>query len=59
VNTYRPWLIYEEFRGALSREELAWSEKQLQFYVRQNKTGNPSILEAVVLIGSDRRGDSG
>ena len=26
VNTYRIWLIYELFRGAISKEQLEWSE---------------------------------
>jgi predicted PolB exonuclease-like 3'-5' exonuclease len=56
VNTYRLWLIYEEFRGALSREELTWSENQLQSYVRQSKTDNPYLLASVSLIGTDRCG---
>jgi predicted PolB exonuclease-like 3'-5' exonuclease len=30
VNTYRVWLGYELFRGAITSEELDWSEKQLR-----------------------------
>ena len=51
VNTYRLWLIYEEFRGALTPEELRWSETQLQSYVRQHKTENAHLLSAMDLIG--------
>jgi predicted PolB exonuclease-like 3'-5' exonuclease len=51
VNTYRLWLIYEEFRGALTPEELRWSETQLQSYVRQHKTENVHLLSAMDLIG--------
>jgi predicted PolB exonuclease-like 3'-5' exonuclease len=51
VNTYRLWLIYEEFRGALTPEELQWSETQLQSYVRQHKTENAHLLSAMDLIG--------
>jgi predicted PolB exonuclease-like 3'-5' exonuclease len=50
VNTYRLWLIYEEFRGALTIEELRWSENQLQSYVRQQKTENAHLLSAMDLI---------
>jgi predicted PolB exonuclease-like 3'-5' exonuclease len=50
VNTYRLWLIYEEFRGALTPEELRWSELQLQCFVRQSKVDNPHLLAAVDLI---------
>jgi len=50
VNTYRLWLIYEVFRGALSSEELHWSELQLQSYVRQHKAENPHLLAAMDLI---------
>ena len=50
VNTYRLWLIYEEFRGALTLEELLWSEKQLQSYVREHKTENVHLLSAMDLI---------
>lgn len=34
VNTYRLWLIYELFRGAITPEQLVWSERQLRDYVR-------------------------
>ena len=50
VNTYRLWLIYEEFRGALSPAELAWSETQLGKYIRLHKTGNPHLLDAAKLL---------
>jgi hypothetical protein len=30
VNTYRVWLVYELFRGAITAEQLAWSEEQIQ-----------------------------
>jgi len=50
VNTYRLWLIYEVFRGALSQEELLWSELRLQSHVRQHKAENPHLLAAVNLV---------
>lgn len=43
VNTYRLWLIHELFRGAITSEELRWSEDQLREFVRNNKVGNPYL----------------
>jgi predicted PolB exonuclease-like 3'-5' exonuclease len=50
VNTYRLWLIYELFRGAMTPEQLGWSERQLRDYVRQNKLGNPHLQAAMDLL---------
>ena len=50
VNTYRLWLIYELFRGAMTPEQLAWSERQLRDYVRQSKPGNPHLQAAMDLL---------
>ena len=33
LNTYRVWLIYELFRGAITAEQLAWSEGQIREFV--------------------------
>jgi predicted PolB exonuclease-like 3'-5' exonuclease len=52
VNTYRLWLIYELFRGALSPVELQWSEGQLRDYVHQHKTANSYLLSAMELMMS-------
>lgn len=49
VNTYRLWLIYELFRGAMSTAELQWSEAQLREYVRQHKSSNPHLQAAMNL----------
>lgn len=49
VNTYRLWLIYELFRGAMSPAELQWSEAQLREYVRQHKSSNPHLQAAMKL----------
>jgi Predicted 3'-5' exonuclease related to the exonuclease domain of PolB len=49
LNTYRVWLIYELFRGAITAEQLAWSEGQIREFVANRKTSN-SHLEAAVGI---------
>ncbi len=49
VNTYRLWLIYELFRGAMSPAELQWSEAQLREYVRLSKSNNPHLQAAMNL----------
>jgi predicted 3'-5' exonuclease similar to PolB exonuclease domain len=33
LNTYRVWLIYELFRGAITAKELDWSEAQIREFV--------------------------
>ena len=49
VNTYRLWLIYELFRGAMSPAELQWSEAQLREFVRLSKSNNPHLQAAMNL----------
>jgi hypothetical protein len=50
VNTYRLWLIYELFRGAMTPEQLGWSERQLRDHVRQSMPGNPHLQAAMDLL---------
>jgi predicted PolB exonuclease-like 3'-5' exonuclease len=50
VNTYRLWLIHELFRGAITFEEMRWSERQLVDYVRQHKLANPHLQAAMDLM---------
>jgi hypothetical protein len=47
LNTYRVWLIYELFRGAITAEQLSWSEKQIREFVANRKTNNPHLCAAV------------
>jgi predicted PolB exonuclease-like 3'-5' exonuclease len=47
LNTYRVWLIYELFRGAITAEQLAWSEGQIRDFVAKRKLVNRH-LDAVV-----------
>jgi 3'-5' exonuclease len=47
VNTYRVWLVYELFRGAITSEQLAWSEGQVRDFVANRKTANPHLCGAV------------
>jgi hypothetical protein len=43
LNTYRLWLIYELFRGAITAEQLAFSEKQATDYSRTRRADNPHL----------------
>jgi predicted PolB exonuclease-like 3'-5' exonuclease len=47
VNTYRLWLVYELFRGAITPAQLAWSEAQMREYVAGRKTANPYLAAAL------------
>jgi predicted PolB exonuclease-like 3'-5' exonuclease len=49
LNTYRIWLIYELFRGAISAEQLAWSERQVREFVASRKASNQHLCAAVGL----------
>jgi len=52
LNTYRVWLIYELFRGAINTSELAWSESQTRDFVAARKTSNPHLLAAGGIVQS-------
>jgi hypothetical protein len=60
VNTYRVWLVYELFRGAITGEQLAWSEAQIREFVASRKTANPHLCAAVGIVkgGDMPRGGS-
>jgi 3'-5' exonuclease len=47
LNTYRVWLVYELFRGAITAEQLSWSEGQIREFVANRKTANPHLEAAV------------
>ena len=47
VNTYRVWLVYDQFRGAITAKELDWSEAQICEFVASRKTANPHLSAAV------------
>jgi 3'-5' exonuclease len=47
LNTYRVWLVYELFRGAITADQLAWSEGQIREFVANRKTNNPHLCAAV------------
>lgn len=40
LNTFRVWLIYELFRGAITAKELDWSEGQIRDFVVSRKKAN-------------------
>jgi 3'-5' exonuclease len=46
-NTYRVWLIYELFRGAITDKQLEWSEAQIREFVASRKTINSHLCAAV------------
>ena len=50
LNTYRVWLVYELFRGAITNKELDWSEAQIREFVVARKSTNPNLCAAVVGI---------
>jgi len=49
LNTYRVWLVYELFRGAITAKELVWSEAQISAFVAARRNANPHLYAAVGL----------
>jgi Predicted 3'-5' exonuclease related to the exonuclease domain of PolB len=47
LNTYRVWLVYELFRGAITTKDLNWSENQIREFVASRKSANPHLCNAV------------
>jgi predicted PolB exonuclease-like 3'-5' exonuclease len=47
LNTYRLWLIYELFRGAITSDELKFSESQGREFIQTRKSDNRHLLDAV------------
>ncbi len=47
LNIYRLWPIYELFRGAVSAEQLAFSEAQAADFARTRKADNPHLTASV------------
>jgi hypothetical protein len=43
ANTYRLWLVYELFRGAITTEQLTFSEAQRAEFIRTRKADNPHL----------------
>jgi predicted PolB exonuclease-like 3'-5' exonuclease len=56
LNTYRVWLVYELFRGAITAKELDWSEAQIREFVASRKTANPHLCGAVGIAKGGGRG---
>ena len=54
LNTYRVWLIYELFRGAITAEQLAWSEGQ-----NSQVCGEPQDDQSAPVCGGGRCGSLG
>jgi 3'-5' exonuclease len=46
LNTYRVWLVYELFRGSITRQELDWSEGQTRDFVASRKSTNPHLCKS-------------
>src|SRR6266566_509704 len=49
LNTYRLWLIYELFRGAITPDQLKFSDSQSREFVQTRKTENRHLLDVVGL----------
>ena len=47
MNTYRVWLVYELFRGAITA-----GERQIRDFVHSRKTSNPYLYTAPDTIGT-------
>jgi len=52
LNTYRVWLVYELFRGAITVQQLDWSERQIRDFVASRKTDNPHLSAAGGIVKS-------
>jgi predicted PolB exonuclease-like 3'-5' exonuclease len=50
VNTYRVWLVYELFRGAITSEQLDWSERQIREFVANRKFSNIHLFAALGIV---------
>ena len=50
LNTYRVWLVYELFRGAITSEEVDWSERQLRDFVANRKLVNTHLCVALGIV---------
>jgi 3'-5' exonuclease len=50
LNTFRVWLVYELFRGAITKEQLEWSEGQIREFVANRKTANRHLCAAVGIV---------
>jgi predicted PolB exonuclease-like 3'-5' exonuclease len=59
LNTYRLWLIYELFQGAITTEQLAFSEAQAADFIQTRRADNPYLLSATSVPSGEVRGDSG
>ena len=51
LNTYRVWLIYELFRGAITVKELDWSEAKIRDFVTTRKSANQHLRAAIKMLG--------
>jgi 3'-5' exonuclease len=47
LNTYRLWLVYELFRGAVTPEQLDFSEAQAAEFIRTRKSDNPHLAASM------------
>jgi 3'-5' exonuclease len=47
LTTFRVWLVYELFRGAITKEQLEWSEERVRDFVTARKSSNTHLLAAV------------
>jgi predicted PolB exonuclease-like 3'-5' exonuclease len=47
LNTFRVWLVYELFRGSITRQEFDWSEGQTRDFVASRKSTNAQLCMAL------------
>jgi predicted PolB exonuclease-like 3'-5' exonuclease len=50
LNTYRVWLVYELFRGAITPDQLDWSERQIREFVANRKLSNIHLCAALGIV---------
>jgi hypothetical protein len=50
LNTFRVWLVYELFRGAITKQQLEWSEGQIREFVANRKTANRHLCAAMGIV---------
>jgi predicted PolB exonuclease-like 3'-5' exonuclease len=50
VNTYRVWLIYEHFKGAITTAQREWSEAQLREFIANRKSSNTHLALVVGIV---------
>jgi 3'-5' exonuclease len=53
LNTFRVWLVYELFRGAITSDQLDWSERQIRQFVASHKLSNVHLRSALGVVAGE------